>query len=385
MRFETRAVRAGGEADPTTGAVAPPLHLSTTFVHGPASEPIHGRLYAREGNPTQDRLERALESLEGGERALAFASGMAAAATLLEALPPGTHVLFHRDLYHGVRTLAATRFPRWGLTASFADLADAAAARAATTDSTGVFWVETPTNPRLEIVDLAATAALARECGALLVVDGTFATPALQRPLEAGADVVLHSTTKYLGGHSDVQGGALVFRRADELARRVEELRHELGSIASPFSSWLVLRGLRTLACRMERHSANALALARALAGHPALVELLYPGLESHPGHAVAARQMRGGFGGMLSLRVRGGRAAALAVAADLELFTNATSLGGVESLVEHRASGEGRGTTAPEDLLRLSVGLEHVEDLAGDLRRALERAAGGPVAEPRP
>lgn len=385
MRFETRAVRAGGEADPTTGAVAPPLHLSTTFVHGPASEPIHGRLYAREGNPTQDRLERALESLEGGERALAFASGMAAAATLLEALPPGTHVLFHRDLYHGVRTLAAARFPRWGLTASFADLADAAAARAATTDSTGVFWVETPTNPRLEIVDLAATAALARECGALLVVDGTFATPALQRPLEAGADVVLHSTTKYLGGHSDVQGGALVFRRAAELARRAEELRHELGSIASPFSCWLVLRGLRTLACRMERHSANALALARALAGHPALVELLYPGLESHPGHAVAARQMRGGFGGMLSLRVRGGRAAALAVAAGLELFTNATSLGGVESLVEHRASAEGPGTTTPEDLLRLSVGLEHVEDLADDLRHALERAAGGPAAEPRP
>jgi len=372
MRFETLAIHADGGPDPGSGAVAPPLHLSTTFVHGPASEPLHGHLYVREGSPTQVRLEVALAALEGGERALAFASGMAAAAALLQALPAGARVVFHRDLYHGVRALALERLPRWGLAAEFADLADPAAARAALGPGTALVWLETPTNPRLEIVDLAAVAALARAAGASLVVDGTFATPALQRPLELGADVVLHSTTKYLGGHSDVQGGALVFRRPGALAERVEELRKELGGVASPFNSWLVLRGLRTLACRMERHSANALALARALAGHPRLAAVLYPGLPGHPGHATAARQMSA-FGGMLSLRVAGGRTAALAVAARLELFTLATSLGGVESLVEHRASAEGPGSTTPDDLLRLSVGLEHPDDLAADLARALD------------
>jgi cystathionine gamma-synthase len=372
MRFETRAVHAGGEPDPETGAVAPPIHLSTTYLHAPDGERLHGRLYAREGNPTQDRLETALAALEGGERALAFASGMAAAAALAEALPEGSHVLFHRDLYHGVRTLALERFPRWGLSATFADLGDPAAARTALREETALVWVETPTNPCLEIVDLTAASALAREAGALLAVDGTFATPALQRPLELGADVVLHSTTKYLGGHSDVLGGALVFRAAGALAERAEALRYRTGAIAAPFSSWLVLRGLRSLACRMERHAANALALARALEGHPGLAAVLYPGLPSHPGHAVAARQMRGGFGGMLSLRVAGGRAAALAVASRLELFTHATSLGGVESLVEHRASIEGPDATSPEDLLRLSVGLEHPDDLLADLSRAL-------------
>jgi cystathionine gamma-synthase len=372
MRFETAAIHAGGAPDPETGAVAPPIHLSTTFVHGPASEPTHGRLYIREGNPTEARLEATLAALEGGERALAFASGMAAASTLLAALEPGAHVLFHRDLYLGVRQVAGEQLPRWGMSASFADLTDPAAARAALRPATRVLWVETPTNPLLEIVDLAAAAALARAAGALLVVDGTFATPALQRPLASGADVVLHSTTKYLGGHSDVQGGALVFARADALAERAARLRHDLGAVASPFNSWLVLRGIKSLACRMERHSANALALARALAGHPALAAVLYPGLSGHPGHAIAARQMQGGFGGMLSIRAAGGRAAALAIAGRLELFTNATSLGGVESLVEHRASSEGPGTTVPDDLLRLSVGLEHPDDLRADLERAL-------------
>jgi cystathionine gamma-synthase len=375
MRFETLAIHADGGADPATGDLAPPIHLATTFRHGPASEPLHGRLYIREGNPTQDRLERALAALDGGERALAFASGMAATTALLEALPPGGHVLFHQDLYSGVRALARDRFPRWGLAASFVDLADPGAARQAATDGTAAIWLETPTNPRLEVLDLDAAAALARELGALLVVDGTFATPALQRPIEHGADVVLHSATKYLGGHSDVGGGALVFRRADALAARVETLRHDTGGVASPFSSWLVLRGLRSLACRVERHSASALAVARALAPRDDLAAVLYPGLPSHPGHAVAARQMRGGFGGMLSIRVAGGLARTLAVAAGLEIFTNATSLGGCESLVEHRASSEGPDTTAPEDLLRLSIGLEHADDLVADLEHALERA----------
>jgi cystathionine gamma-synthase len=371
MRFETLAIHADGGADRASGGLAPPLHLATTFVHGPESEPLHGRLYIREGNPTEDRLERALAALEGGERALAFASGMAAAAALADALPAGGQVVFHRDLYHGVRRLGLEHLPRWGRSATFADLADPAAARAALTPATCALWVETPTNPQLEILDLAALAALAHGAGALLVVDGTFATPALQQPLALGADVVLHSTTKYLGGHSDLQGGALVFARAGELAGRVADLRHELGAVAAPFNSWLALRGLRTLACRMERHAANAAALAASLAGHPRLAAVLYPGLAAHPGHAVARRQMRA-FGGMLSLRVAGGRAAAVAVAARLELFTNATSLGGVESLVEHRASSEGPGSTTPDDLLRLSVGLEHVDDLRADLLRAL-------------
>ncbi len=371
MRFETRAVHAGGEPDPETGALAPPIHPSTTFRHGPASEPIHGRLYVREGNPTQDRLERALAALDGGERALAFASGMAAAAALLDALPEGAHVLVHRDVYHGVRQLALEHLPRWGRSASFADFADLDATRAALRPETRALWVESPTNPQLEIVDLAAITALARSAGALSVVDGTFATPALQRPLELGADVVLHSTTKYLGGHSDVQGGALIFRRADPLAARVEHLRHELGAVAAPFNSWLVLRGLRTLSCRVERHSANALAVARALDGRPEVARVLYPGLVSHPGHEIARRQMSA-FGGMLSLCVAGGRAAAVAVASRLELFVNATSLGGVESLVEHRASSEGPGSTTPDDLLRLSIGLEHPDDLIADLLRAL-------------
>jgi cystathionine gamma-synthase len=371
MRFETLAVHAGGEPDAATGAVAPPLHLSTTFVHGPESEPLHGRLYVREGNPTEERLERALTALEGGERALVFASGMAAATTLLDAFPEGARLVFHRELYRGVQQLVEHHLGRWHRQAEFADLADLAAAKRALRPGTRALWIETPTNPSLEILDLARLADLAHEAGAILVVDGTFATPALQNPIALGTSVVLHSTTKYLGGHSDVQGGALVFRRNGPLAERCAELRHDLGAVASPFNSWLVLRGLRTLACRMERHAANANLLAHALAGHPKLARVLYPGLEGHPGHALAQRQMRS-FGGMLSVRVKGGREAAVEVAARLRLFTNATSLGGPESLVEHRASSEGPGSTTPGDLLRCSVGLEHPDDLLDDLRQAL-------------
>lgn len=377
-RFETVAVHAGAEPDPATGAVAPPLHLSTTFVHGPESEPLFGRLYLREGNPTEERLERALAAVESGERALVFASGMAAASTLLDALPPGAHVLFHREVYRGVAHVAERHLATRGKSASFVDATDLAAVAAALAPGTRAIWVESPSNPSLDIVDLSALAQIAHDAGALLVVDGTFATPALQNPLALGADVVLHSMTKYLGGHSDVMGGALVFRghgRLGELAADCAQLRHDLGAVASPFASWLVLRGLRTLACRMERHAANALAIARALEGHPRLARLFYPGLPSHPGHEIARRQMRG-FGAMVSLRVAGGRAAAVAVASHLRLFTNATSLGGVESLVEHRHSSEGPGSTTPDDLLRLSIGLEHPDDLLADLLEALEAGA---------
>jgi cystathionine gamma-synthase len=372
LRFETIAVHAGGEVDPATGAVAPPIHLSTTFEHGPAAEVPRGYLYIREGNPTQTRLEQALAAVEGGEAAFVFASGMAAGAAYLQALPAGAHVLFHRDIYYGFRALACDYLPRWGIEASDADLGDERALAAALRPATRLVWAETPTNPLLEVLDLRRIAEAAHSHGARLLVDGTLATPALQRPLDLGVDVVLHATTKYLGGHSDVQGGALVLRHRDpELAARLDQVRHDLGAVASPFNSWLVLRGLRSLACRMERHAANALAVAGALAGRPEVAAVYYPGLPGHPGHEIARRQMRG-FGGMVSFRLAGGREHALRVASRLRLFLNATSLGGAESLIEHRASAEGAHSTAPPDLLRASIGLEHPDDLIADLLQAL-------------
>ncbi|HEU4334404.1 MAG TPA: PLP-dependent transferase [Candidatus Eisenbacteria bacterium] len=373
MRFETLAVHAAAGPEPGGGDVAPPIRLSTTYRHTPEGAPLGagGHIYTRDSNPTQSRLEEALAAIEGGEAALVFGSGVAAGAGLLQALEPGSHVLFHHDIYYAFKTMARDFLPRWGMEASFADLGDAAAARAALRPNTRLLWAESPTNPMIGILDLAALARVAREGGALLCVDGTFATPALQRPIALGADFVLHSTTKYLGGHSDVQGGALVFARRDPLHDRVLHGREILGPVASPFSSWLVLRGIRTLACRVERQSATALAVARALASHPRLAAVLYPGLPSHPGHEVAARQMSA-FGAMLSLRVKGGRAAAVEVASKVRLFANATSLGGVESLLEHRASMEGATTTTPDDLIRVSIGLEHPDDLIEDLTRAL-------------
>jgi cystathionine gamma-synthase len=371
MRLETIAVHAGGQVDPATGSVAPPLHLSTTFEHGPAAERPHGYMYIREGNPTQTRLEDALAAVEGGESALVFASGLAAGAAYLQAQEPGTHVVFGDDIYYDFRTIAREFFPRWGLESSAVDMSNLDAVRQALRPSTRLLWVETPSNPLMKVADVSALARLAESAGARLLVDGTFATPVLQRPLDLGASAVLHSTTKYLGGHSDVQGGALVFKKKDELPGRAAHIRHVLGAVASPFNSWLVLRGLRSLACRVERHSANALAVARFLEGHPAVAAVHYPGLASHPGHEVAKRQMKA-FGGMLSLQVRGGRERAIAVASRVELFLNATSLGGTESLIEHRASSEGAGSPTPQDLLRVSVGLEHPDDLVEDLRQAL-------------
>jgi cystathionine gamma-synthase len=370
-RFETLAVHAGAEVDPETGAVAPPIHLSTTFEHGPEGELPKGYIYARHGNPTQARLETALAQLEGGERALVFASGLAAAATWFQTLPAGSHVVLQDNCYYDVRTIARDFLPRWGLTASLVDTTDLEAVRAACTPTTRAIWVETPSNPLIKVVDLAALATLAHEAGAELAVDSTFASPALQRPFEHGADLVMHSTTKYLGGHSDVLGGALVFRRGGERLEQAKKVRKVLGAVASPFASWLVLRGLRTLPVRMAWHSASALALAQALSAHAAVESVCYPGLPSDPGHGVARRQMSA-FGGMLSVLVRGGREAAVRVASRLRLFTNATSLGGVESLVEHRASSEAPGAGAPENLLRVSVGLEHPDDLVADFVQAL-------------
>lgn len=368
----TVAVHAGQAPDPATGAVAPPLHLATTFRHGPAGERLAGYEYQREGNPTNDRLREALAALEGGATALTFASGMAAMTTLLESLPAGSRVLFPDDCYSGLRMLFTEFLPERGLHVETVDMGDLDAVRAACAAPLALLWIETPSNPLLKVSDIAALAALGHAAGARVVVDNTFATPLLQRPLALGADIVMHSTTKYFGGHSDVLGGALVFARDDDFTRKVAHRLHVTGAVLAPFSAWLILRGCRSLGARMAMHCANARALAQFLAGHPAVARVHWPGLPTHPGHAVAAAQMRD-FGAMLSVQLRGGRAAALAVAGQLRVFTNATSLGGCESLVEHRASVEGAHPRSPQDLLRVSVGLEDARDLVADFAQALD------------
>ena len=367
----TLAVHVGNEADPATGAVAPPLHLSTTFRHGPAGERVAGYEYQREGNPTNDRLREALKALEGGEEALTFASGMAAITTLLESLPAGSRVLFPDDCYSGLRMLFSEFLPERGIAVETADMTDLDAVRSACTRPLSLLWIETPSNPLLRVSDIAALAEIGHAAGALVAVDNTFATPLLQRPLALGADVAVHSTTKYFGGHSDVLGGALVFARNDDFARKVAHRLHVTGAVLAPFSAWLTLRGCRSLGARMAMHCANARRLAEFLAKHPAVERVNWPGLPTHPGHAVAAKQMRE-FGAMLSVELRGGREAALALADKLRIFTNATSLGGCESLVEHRASVEGPNPRSPQNLLRISVGLEHADDLVADFAQSL-------------
>lgn len=374
MRFETLAIHAGGESDRDTGAVVPPIHLATTFRHGPAAERIAGYEYQREGNPTNDRLRAAIAAMEGGETALTCASGMAAISAVLESLPQGARLLIPDDCYTGLRVLAAEFLPARGIAVQRVDMADPDAVAAACAGGVDLVWAETPSNPLLKLSDIAALAAIARSHGALLACDNTFASPALQQPLALGADLVMHSTTKYFGGHSDVLGGALVFKRADSMFERVAHRLHITGATLSPFSAWLTLRGCRSLPARMALHCANARRVADFLSRQPQVERVNYPGLASHPGHAIAARQMRD-FGGMLSVQLRGGRDAALAMAGKLALFTNATSLGGCESLVEHRASTEGENPSSPQDLLRMSVGLEHIDDLIADLEQALSHS----------
>jgi cystathionine gamma-synthase len=376
MHFDTKAIHSGAQVDAETGAIVPPLHLSTTFERDEEGQPSRGFSYVRNDNPTQARLEDALATIDSAAAALAFGSGMAAGAALLQTLPRGAHVLLPDDCYYGFRALAEESFDRWGLTFDFVAMENVDAVRQALRPETKVLWAETPSNPLMKIVDLAALAEVAHRHGARLVVDGTFGTPALQRPLEIGADVVLHATTKYLGGHSDVQGGAVAFKEKDEWFEETLRARTHIGGVASPFNSWLVLRGIRTLAVRMRVHSENALAVARFLAAHERVETVYYPGLESHPRHDVARRQMSA-FGGMLSFLVRGDRTDALAVAARMNLFTRATSLGGIESLVEHRNSSEGPGSRTAQNLLRVSVGLEHAGDLVADLEQALGEGEG--------
>lgn len=371
MHLETLAVHAGHHVDPATGAVAPPITLSTTFERAPDGSFPHGFIYTRSGNPNRAALEEALRALEGGEAAAAFASGSAATMAVLQALDPGDHVVAPTDAYHGTPKLLRELFARWGLESSFVDMRDARAVAGAIRPRTRLVWVETPSNPLLAVTDIAAVAAMARDAGALLACDNTWATPASQRPLALGADLVMHSTTKYLGGHSDVLGGAVIAREDGELFQRIRLVQGAGGAVPSPFDCWLVLRGIRTLPWRMRAHTANARAVAEFLERHEAVEVVHYPGLPSHPGHDIAARQMHLS-GGMVSVQVRGGRDRAMAVAARTRIFTRATSLGGVESLIEHRASVEGPETRTPENLLRLSVGLENPDDLIDDLQQAL-------------
>jgi len=371
MKLDTLFVHAGHRIDPSTGALAPPIHLSTTFARDERNELIGANQYIREGNPTQSVLEEALAPLEGGAAALAFASGMAAGVALMQTLESGAHLLLPNDAYYGFRVAANDFLRPWGIRADLVAMEDVSALTAAIRPETRLVWLETPSNPLMKITDLERAISIARKTGATTLVDNTFATPVLQRPISLGADVVLHATTKYIGGHSDVQGGALVFAEKGGLYERVQHARHILGAVASPFNSWLALRGLRTLPLRMARHSANALEVARALDAHPAVSSVHYPGLESDSGHSVARRQMSA-FGGMLSFRVGAGREAAIRAVGRTRLWTRATSLGGVESLIEHRATSEGATSRTPPDLIRLSVGLEHPDDLIEDLEQAL-------------
>jgi cystathionine gamma-synthase len=374
MRFETLAVHAGHQPDPATGAVTPPIHLSTTFERAPDGTFPGGYIYARDANPNRRALESCLAQLETGAAAAAFSSGMAATSAIFQSLAPGDHVLVPDDSYYITRKLLGEVYARWGLEHTAVDMTDPAAVAAALRPATRLVWVETPSNPLMRVTDIAAIVALARKAGVRVACDNTWASPMLTRPLELGADLVMHSTTKYLGGHSDVLSGAVVARVDDEQFQRIRMVQIAGGAVASPFDCWLLLRGIRSLPYRMRGHSEHALAVARFLEAHPAVARVHYPGLTSHPAHAVAARQMSG-FGGMLSLEVRGGRAGAMGMAGRLKLITRATSLGGPETLIEHRASVEGVHTRAPESLLRMSVGLEHPDDLIADLAQALEAA----------
>ncbi len=368
MHFETLAVHAGASPDPATGAVIPAIHLSTTFQRSPDGSFPSGYAYIRDANPNRQALEAALASLEGGASAVAFASGMAATTAVLQAFAPGDHVVAPLDAYFGTSKLLREHFSPWGLEVSLVDMTDLSAVRAALRPNTRLIWTETPSNPTIAVTDLKAIAAIAMSAGVLTACDNTWATPFLQRPLALGVDLVMHSTTKYLSGHCDVMGGAVVIREAGPLAERLRSVQVVGGAVPSPFDSWLVLRGIRTLPWRMRAHCSNAAAVAAFLAEHPRVERVHYPGLRSDPGYQIEMAEP----GGMLSFVVPGGRPQAFAVAARLRLFARATSLGGPESLVEHRASVEGPGTRAPEGLLRLSIGLEHPEDLIADLSQAL-------------
>ena len=371
-RIETETVHMGNHIDPHTGAVVPPIVMSTTFAREADGSFPSGYVYTRSDNPNRHALEETLANLEGGARALAFSSGQAATNAVFQMLKSGDHVVIANEAYFGTPKLVREIFSHLGITASYVDMSNLAAVQAAMTAQTKIVWIETPSNPLLTISDIQAISEIAHQYGALLVADNTWASPLVQRPLAHGADIVMHSTTKYISGHTDVLGGALIFARNDEVTARAQMVQTLGGAVPSPFDCWLMMRGIRTLALRVRQQVASAQRVAEFLADHPAIERVNYPGLDSHAGHAIAVRQMTNGFGGMLSFHVRGGADDAMALAARLQLFTRATSLGGIESLIEHRASIEGPTSTTPQNLLRVSIGIEHVDDLIDDLRQAI-------------
>ncbi|MBV9330706.1 MAG: PLP-dependent transferase [Alphaproteobacteria bacterium] len=369
----TIAAQALGWIEEKTRAVAPPIHVASTYLRDEDNLYRSGRSYSRADNPTYDQPEAVLAALEHGAAAALFSSGMAASCAVFLALAPGDHVIAPKAMYWLLRGWLTGFATRWGLEVTLVDMTDLAALEGAMRKgATKLVWAETPANPMWDITDLSAAAEIAHRAGARLCVDSTAATPVFTRPLDLGADLVMHSATKYLNGHSDLVAGALVTKRADEHWRRITDLRVQLGGVPGAFESWLLLRGMRTLFPRVRTAAANAAELAERLSSHPRIAQVLYPGLQNFPGHGIAARQMQGGFGGMLSIRVKGGEDAAIAAAARVRLWKRATSLGGVESLIEHRASVEGPDTPCPRDLLRLSAGIEDASDLYADLDYAL-------------
>ena len=372
----SRAAQALGWIEPKTGAISPPIHMSSTFQRDPDNQYRTGHSYIRDDNPAYDQVQALLTSLEGGAGALLFSSGMAAATTVFLALKPGDHVLVPEQVYYGLRKWLLGFARPWGLDVEFLDLSDLAAVRKAVRPGmTKLIWTETPANPVWTITDLAAVAEIAHKASAMLATDSTVATPVFSQPLKLGADIVMHSATKFLNGHSDLCAGALVTAQENEFWARILTVRTQLGGILGSVESWLLLRGMRSLFPRVQWATRSAQALAERLQAHPQVATVLYPGLPGFSGHAVAAKQMQGGFGAMLSIRVKGGESGAIKTAANIHLWKRATSLGGTESLIEHRASIEGAASTTPKDLLRLSVGLENTDDLYADLAAALDAA----------
>ncbi|AFD06926.1 cystathionine beta-lyase/cystathionine gamma-synthase [Solitalea canadensis DSM 3403] len=369
MKLETIAIHAGNEPDESTGAITPPINLSTTFMRDEDLGYSKGFMYTRHNNPNRKQLETCLAALEGGEAALAFGSGSAAAFAVFQALQPGDHIIAPDDMYHGLRSQLKQIFIGLKMWITFIDFTQI---EEHIRPNTRLIWMETPSNPLMKITDIEHVVKLAKENNIITAVDNTFATPCIQRPMEMGVDIVMHATTKYINGHSDVLGGAVIAKTNNEFFQRIRMVQILGGGVPSPFDCYLTLRGIKTLPYRMRGHSENALTLAKFLEGHPAVEKVFYPGLSSHPDHLLASRQMKNGFGGMLSFLVKGGAEAAIKVANKTTLFIQATSLGGVESLIEHRASQEGPDTKTPQNLLRVSVGLEHIEDLIADMDKAL-------------
>ena len=371
MRVETLAVHAGRRIDDPTGALSPPIHLSSTFERDPDGSYPRGFIYGRYGNPNRSQLEEACCALEGGAVAAAFASGQAAATAVLRTLSPGDHVVAPQDAFYGTKHLLLRHLSQWGVQTSLVDMTDPRNVESALRQETRIVWVETPSNPMLKITDISSVVQVAGRSHARCVADNTWATPILQKPLELSADLVVHATTKYIGGHGDVTGGVVIARLEDEFFQAIRDIQMTEGAVPSPLDCWLVHRGIRTLPYRMRAHSENATRIARFLAGHSSVEAVHYPGLEDQPGSTLANQQMSAS-GGMLSFQIRGGKDDALTVAARVKLFTRAGSLGSPESLIIHHASVEGPESTTPQNLLRLSVGLEHADDLIEDLESAL-------------